>query len=85
MDGRIIYSRDKKLWRGRECTYPGCTSTAATQCDGASGEALTGNVCAEPLCNTHRHRHQQMDFCHVHRIRSAPKVSVEHLTQTALF
>ncbi len=82
---RIIYSRENRLWRGRDCSYLGCESKAVTQCDAFNGEALVGNVCAEPLCEFHRHRFQGLDFCDQHKIQHGGTVMTAAVVQPLLF
>lgn len=85
MDSRIIYTRDKKLWRGRECSHPGCESFAATQCEGWVGSPFYGNVCAEPLCEFHRHRVQNVDYCDQHRLTPSAEVRPVCPVQQSIF
>lgn len=84
MNERFIYSRNKGLWKGRECSHPGCTAFAVTQCDGFNGNALDGNICAAPLCEFHRHAIQGMDFCDRHNPHIARPAAAEVLPQLSL-
>lgn len=85
MDARILYTKDKKLWKGRECSHPCCESFAVTQCDGFVGNALDGNICAEPLCAFHRHSAHGMDFCEIHKLHVTRPTVADALPQLSIF